>query len=321
MDGLRVNYIDIDELIKQHGVEGVFNVEFWRQYCKPGTRNVVIIDECQRYFSSSARHPDSVWYFFEYHRHLGLDIYLCSQSATSVNRRLLAVIDSYIEAQPPSLQVNRILYLRRDSTTNEVISRRWLPRRAEVYRLYKSAEHEDGLKRSISPVLRAGILGIVALVGVIVTVPYVLAYSWGVSLSDVAGSSFGGSGVQSKPVSRVSRPVAPASMPSQAFAQLRRAIYMRPSVDQLPLSCLPYSAQVARCGPYPTTVSDLPGAICNANGCMVYIQLASTDTREGARERPSAVVGRAPDLSADAQPVGDQQADVISSSGSANLGR
>ena len=149
LDGLRVDHVDLDRLIDQHGLEAVINVDFWQPISERYPQIVIIIDEAQRYFPSAARNiPNSVWYFFEYHRHLGLDLYLLTQHPSSLHRRILNVAEHYIEAAPPALRGlgNVFRYRNVDVTTGEVISRSTLKADKRVFRAYQSATHAQGLK-------------------------------------------------------------------------------------------------------------------------------------------------------------------------------
>lgn len=173
LEGLRVNYIDFEQAIKEYGnneelqhkkypnqsedeyklIKGLnyfFNVETWQKDIAPHYKKIlIVIDEAQRYFPASARDiPNSVWYWFEYHRHFGADIVLMTQHPSSLHRRVLNIAENYIEAAPPGLRQikNMLRYSLRDTTTNEIISQSSERTNKQIFKAYKSATHSEGIK-------------------------------------------------------------------------------------------------------------------------------------------------------------------------------
>lgn len=288
MDGLRVPFRSLDELVARRGLVEVFQVDFWRELVREDKRGIVVIDEAQRWFSSAARLPDSVWFWFEYHRHLGLEVYLVTQSAASMHRRVLAVADAYIEAAPPSLRLGRgFRYRRRDTTTNEVIGRYRLSARREVFELYRSAEHANGIKRERSALVRYAGAAAVLVGGGLIAAPVV--YSW--ALEDRVRAEPVAAVEGRAPQGMLARPAPSNTLLPGDLQRLRLATVRPAPLEELPLTCSPYTSGTFRCGPYPRTVEDLPGAMCSEQACVVLLQAPQAGAGASESAAPAAGEG------------------------------
>src|SRR5262249_13314578 len=60
-------------------------------------RLVYVIDEAQRFFHSGFRERD-VFFFFQYHRHLGVDVYLITQDVKTLALELRNLSEYYVRA-------------------------------------------------------------------------------------------------------------------------------------------------------------------------------------------------------------------------------
>lgn len=167
MDKLRMNTQDIDEWIKKDGLPNVFNAELWEeQITKQYTRNIVVIDEAQRWFPSHDRTiPNSVWYWFEYHRHFGADVILMTQDASSLHRRILNIAENYVVAKPATVRLSHKIfaYNLQCTTSNIVLSRSTIKADEKVFSAYQSATHAAGLKTPKNYVLRMYAVAIVVM--------------------------------------------------------------------------------------------------------------------------------------------------------------
>ncbi len=197
LEGLRLNFVDFDQTIKElaenetdlkkfpseteeshrnrNGLYQFFSVPLWQNEIAPKWQKIlIVIDEAQRYFPASARDiPNSVWYWFEYHRHFGADIVLMTQHPSSLHRRVLNIAENYIEAAPPGLrQVKNLLrYSLRDTTTNEIISQSSQRTEPQVFKAYKSATHAQGIKPPPNHLTKiyalGGVLAAAVVIGII----------------------------------------------------------------------------------------------------------------------------------------------------------
>lgn len=204
LEGLRLNFVDFDQTIKdlaqnetdlkkfpaeteeshrsRNGLYQFFSVPLWQNDIAPKWQKIlIVIDEAQRYFPASARDiPNSVWYWFEYHRHFGADIILMTQHPSSLHRRVLNIAEHYIEAAPPGLrQVKNLLrYSLRDTTTNEIISQSSQRTEPQVFKAYKSATHAQGIKPPTNHLTKfyylGGALASFVIVGIVVFYSYLM---------------------------------------------------------------------------------------------------------------------------------------------------
>ncbi|MCQ8130824.1 zonular occludens toxin domain-containing protein [Methylomonas rivi] len=192
--GLKLNHINFDRCIQdlgeresdlkrypsesdsdfkiRNGLYQFFNVPFWEKEIAPKYKYVfVLIDECQRYFPTSARDiPNSVWFWFEYHGHFGAEVFMMTQHPDAIHRRVLKLAENYIEAAPETMRrmSNELRYSLRDTTTNEVVSQSTLRADPRIYKAYKSATHAEGIKKKPSHLTRFYILAGVGFASVLI---------------------------------------------------------------------------------------------------------------------------------------------------------
>ncbi len=80
------------------------DVDFWRanlQYMQ-GKKVVFVIDECQLFFYHYKDDP-KVLFFLQYHRHLGVDILLITQTPKSLPAKVFELSEFLVEAVPKSV--------------------------------------------------------------------------------------------------------------------------------------------------------------------------------------------------------------------------
>lgn len=234
IDNLRIDHWNLQKLIDDKGLENVFSVDFVESLSKQYKRVIFIVDECQRYFpaKSEAKIPNSVWFFFEYHRHYGIDLILCSQHASSVSRRVVNVAETYIEASPQTLRLGpHFRYSLVDVTTGEKISSSLVKPDSSVYLAYRSATVNSGLEKGKSYASRILVIGALAVIAGLGATVYVV-------LHFIGGSS--------KPPAKAAP--APAPVPAPAAPA--------PAPVPAPAAPAPASAP-AYSPPPPLTVSEL----------------------------------------------------------------
>ncbi len=245
IDNLRVDHWNLQKLIDDKGLENVFSVDFVEPIAKKYKRIIFIVDECQRYFpaKSEAKIPNSVWFFFEYHRHYGIDLILCSQHASSVSRRIVNIAETYIEAAPQTLRLGpQFRYSLVDVTTGEKISQSLVKPDPSVYLAYRSATVNSGLEKSKSYASRILLIGALAVIAGFAATVYVV-------LHFIGGSS------SNPPVTAPAS--APASAPAPAPASAS-APALAPAPAPAPASPSPAApAALAYSPPPPLTVSEL----------------------------------------------------------------
>lgn len=125
LDKLRVPHLDLDEQIKKYGgLSGFFSVEnFERIQQKMQVKHIVlVIDEAQKYFD--VKYFDkTVMFFFEYSRHLGVDVLLLTQGVAKLSRGLLPLNEYIVSAVPRSKSLPKVFrYIYRDLKYNDLFT-------------------------------------------------------------------------------------------------------------------------------------------------------------------------------------------------------
>jgi zona occludens toxin (predicted ATPase) len=96
----------------------------------------IFIDECQRYFPKWFKDSDVI-YFFDYHRHFGVDIYLISQSSVKICSDIVALSEYELRAVPSSLKFKNMFVYKR-IISGDIIGRQILKKDRRIFNLYKS---------------------------------------------------------------------------------------------------------------------------------------------------------------------------------------
>ncbi len=100
----------IEDAINKVGAEKFFTVEMQEKFLKKlgeqypeRTKFVYVIDECQRWLSRRLKISNDVYFFFQYHRHLGLDLWLITQDIANLPQEIRDLAEVEICAVPRSL--------------------------------------------------------------------------------------------------------------------------------------------------------------------------------------------------------------------------
>jgi hypothetical protein len=155
LDDIKVNHITWEEFFNQ----GLTNQEKLKEFIyKNGYKKIiVIIDESQKYFSG-IKDPE-LFFFFEYSRHYGMDIFLICQSLYGLPKRLVELSEYVVDARQRSQSLTGFQYILRDSVTGEKISTKFLRKDKEVFRLYKSFNmDEDKKAKPVKIIMRQVVL-------------------------------------------------------------------------------------------------------------------------------------------------------------------
>lgn len=262
IDNLRIDHWNLQKLIDEKGLESIFSTDFVDPLSKQYKRIIFIVDECQRYFpaKSEAKIPNSVWFFFEYHRHYGIDLILCSQHASSVSRRIVNIAETYIEAAPQTLRMGpHFRYSLVDVTTGEKISTTLVKPDPSVYLAYRSATVNSGLEKSKSYASRILVIGTLAVIaGLGATVYVILHFIGGLSKPPAKAA----------PAATAVAPPAPVSAPAPAPAPAPAAA---PSPAPVPAFSPPPPLTVSELLVFSAagvSVSDIPRfpSVCRVTG-------------------------------------------------------
>jgi hypothetical protein len=155
LDDIKVNHITWVEFFNQ----GLTNQDKLKEFVyKNGYKKIIIIiDESQKYFSG-IKDPE-LFFFFEYSRHYGMDIFLICQSLYGLPKRLVELSEYVVDARQRSQSITGFQYVLRDSVTGEKISTKFLKKDKEVFRLYKSFNiDEDKKAKPVKIIMRQLVL-------------------------------------------------------------------------------------------------------------------------------------------------------------------
>lgn len=141
-------YIDITKELTHLG-SSFFNYNNIKKYLsneKFKNKNVYIfIDECQRFFPRWYKDTDVI-YFFDYHRHLGINIYLISQSINKISPDIVALAEYELRAVPPSLKFKNMFVYKR-IISGDIIGRQILKKDKRIFSLYKSFDVNNDITK------------------------------------------------------------------------------------------------------------------------------------------------------------------------------
>lgn len=124
-----------------------FNIENFEELIEKRwkDKNISIyIDESQFIFDRKFYNKET-FSFFQYHRHLGLDIYLITQSSNLIPRDLFDLIETETRAIPRKLAIARELKYK-ILVNKQILSQKVVVRDKKVYALYQSMEKKEGSK-------------------------------------------------------------------------------------------------------------------------------------------------------------------------------
>lgn len=143
IEGLKVKHLNLDDLINRFTVEKFFTVSNFEKIQKQfKVKNIVIlIDEAQRYFDRKFFDKD-VFYFFQYHRHLGIDIFLFTQNKLNLAREIVVLSEFIISAVPRSKQLGSFKYKFCDTKGNHLYSKT-LKKDKKVFNAYQSFKVDE----------------------------------------------------------------------------------------------------------------------------------------------------------------------------------
>lgn len=177
IDNFRPKHLNLDVLVERFTLEKFFTVENFEKIQKQyKVKNiVVIIDEAQRYFDRKFYNKD-VFYFFQYHRHLGVDIFLITQSKNTISKEIVVLAEYIVRAVPRSTQLGAFRYKFYDVNGNFLFSKS-LKKSKNVFNAYKSMD-VDEVSKPKNVILPKIIFAVGAFIFLFVSVPLILKFFW-----------------------------------------------------------------------------------------------------------------------------------------------
>jgi len=143
VDELMLDTVSLDDAIKDcESLEDFFSVVFQEKISRKyeDKKIIYIIDECQKYFHRRY-YQRPVFEFFEYHRHMGFDIFLLSQNANLISKDIIGLSEIEVRAVPRTLTIASFMYLKKSN--KEIIGRVLLRRKKSVFGMYKSMSKSE----------------------------------------------------------------------------------------------------------------------------------------------------------------------------------
>lgn len=144
IDELRLDHMSLKESLKGMSLESFFTVAHQTAMVKEHSGMVYMIDEVQSYFHFKYSDND-VLFFFEYHRHLGIDFYLMCPDSANLARRLRTLADYEIHAATRAVRVfNEFRYTK--IVAGERAGHVVLRPSSSIFRLYRSMMKSETTK-------------------------------------------------------------------------------------------------------------------------------------------------------------------------------
>ena len=140
IDGLEFGRDIRPDIERAGGINTLFTVDKFKDYVEylkeenPHKNLVICLDECQQYFPRRSRPTKDVLFFFQWHRHLELDIWLITQDFKNIHREIYDLVENHFNAAPRSVFPLFNTYAVR--IAGQKVSTKFLLKRNEVYELY-----------------------------------------------------------------------------------------------------------------------------------------------------------------------------------------
>ncbi len=143
IEGLKIPHVDFGKLVDELGLKGVFSEDFIKSLWDKGyTKIIFAIDEAQRYFDR--RYFDKeVFYFFQYHRHYGVDILLATQDSSTIAKEIRVLAEFIIRAEQRSLTVKSFKYKFYTPDDRTHLFNKTISKDPKVFAMYKSFHVEE----------------------------------------------------------------------------------------------------------------------------------------------------------------------------------
>lgn len=147
IDGLKVAHDHLDDLVH---IAGGYRIFFSNKYQESifdkKERVVFLIDEAQKIFRKKLTGDwDDVFYYFEYHRHYGHDIYLLTQNAKKVNTEISELREYLIHSKPRVRSLTGEFSYQMISD-GDILKRETIKPLPKLFNMYKSRRQAESEK-------------------------------------------------------------------------------------------------------------------------------------------------------------------------------
>ena len=141
LDDLQIQHDSLDECFQKYGGPAKFFTvanftkirDMW-----PKAHILVIIDEAQRIIDDELLKDKDVAFFFQYHRHLGIDIFLLTNDISSCSKKVVGLCEFLVMAQPRSKGLPGVFRYKFTDTKGTFLYSQSIRLRQEVFSIYKS---------------------------------------------------------------------------------------------------------------------------------------------------------------------------------------
>lgn len=149
LDDLQIQHSTLDGCYERcGGPENFFTVEHFTKIRElwPKSHILIIIDEAQRIIDDSLLKLKEVAFFFQYHRHLGIDIFLLTNDIASCSKKVVNLCEFVIEAQPRSKGLPGVFRYKFRDTKGTHLYSETVRLKNEVFSIYKSFTTDESAK-------------------------------------------------------------------------------------------------------------------------------------------------------------------------------
>jgi zona occludens toxin (predicted ATPase) len=144
IDNLHLDHVPLSHAMADKSVEQYFNVEYQKKIAQKHKQIVYLLDEAQQFFHRRFYDKD-VFFYFQYHRHLGHDIYLITQNTRNLPQELQALCELEIYAVRRSLSIaGEFKY--NVLSNREIVDHKLLRKKKEIFGLYTSFQNATAEK-------------------------------------------------------------------------------------------------------------------------------------------------------------------------------
>jgi hypothetical protein len=143
IEDLKLPHLNVDDVLKKSGktIEQFMARDYQEKLTEKKGPIVYLFDEAQRYFRAKF-YNTAVFDYFEYHRHLGHDIYLISQDKYRLCRTITDLAETEQRAVQRSLSfLGEMKY--KNLVAGDMVGTKAIRPRKEIFALYKSMTHNE----------------------------------------------------------------------------------------------------------------------------------------------------------------------------------
>lgn len=147
IDSLTLPHINLDDALSKSGknIHDFFQVPYQEKISLKYKKIIYLLDEAQRFFPYRNKIGSETWFYFEYHRHLGHDVYIITQDKKLMAQNITLLAENELRAAKRTFSLlGEFRYLLK--CDNEIIDRITIRSKKNVFDVYKSFEAQASEK-------------------------------------------------------------------------------------------------------------------------------------------------------------------------------